>query len=156
MKKNIFNILLMLFSIFLSSCLDGNLEELPEYDDADITSVSTVQYRYITDEKHPASGENVVKEVELHYNADIDKDKGIVKIDVTIPSDISLDIVKNISKENLLIAVSLSTAARLFPIGDSPKLGVPGNWSKVNSYMIVSASGIKKDWKIEVVGLNRQ
>ncbi len=155
MKKYISNILLMLFSIFLSSCLDGNLEELPEYDDADITSVSTVQYRYITDEKHPASGENVVKEVELHYNADIDAVNRTVKIDVSVPIEVSEDISKNISKKNLLVAVSISTAARLFPVGNSPKLGVPGDWTKTNIYTIMSASGIKKDWKIEIVSLKK-
>ena len=80
MKKMVYNLLLIMTMISLSSCLTGGLDELDVYDGADITSVSTVRYRYITEDKSPASGQNIVKEVELTYTSEIDTDAAIVKI----------------------------------------------------------------------------
>lgn len=153
MKKVVYNLLLMMTMISLSSCLTGGLDELDVYDGADITSVNTVRYRYITEDKSPASGENMVKEVELIYSSDIDMDAAHVKISVSVPDNFPASELSNLSKSNLLIAVGLSTAARLNPDNGSPQLGVPGDWSKPNSYTVQAANGDKKKWTIEVVEL---
>ena len=87
MKKVIYNLLLTLMMFSFTSCLTSGLDELDVYDGADITSVSAVAYRYISDEKSPASGQNIVKEVNLTFTSDIDTDAATVKITVSVPEN---------------------------------------------------------------------
>lgn len=155
MKSVIYNLFIMSFMILFSSCLTSGLEELDVYEGADITSVSTVRYRYITDEKSPASGEFIVKEVDLSYTSNIDVEAGKVQIFVTVPDGFPESELANLSKSNLLIAVALSTAARLSPLDGAPLLGVPGNWESPNLYLVEAADGTKKNWTIEVASLEK-
>lgn len=155
MKKVFYNLLFVLLVISLSSCLKGGLEEFPVYEDAEITSVSTVRYRYVSDEKVPSSDEYLVKEVDLSYTSDINPEAGTVKIYASVSDEFPTEELSELSKSELVVAVSLSTAARLVPTGNSPKLGVPGDWSKENMYVVESAAGNKKDWTIEVVSLEK-
>ena len=155
MKKIFYSLLLILSVISLSSCLEGNLDELPLYEEAEITSVSTVRYRYISNEKVPSSDEFLVKEVDLSYTSDINPETGTVKIYATASEGFPAEELSKLSKSELVIAVALSTAARLTPTNGSPKLGVPGDWSKANTYVVEAAGGKKKDWTIEVVSLEK-
>lgn len=125
-------LLVSLLALTFSSCLEQGLEYLPEYEDADITSVSAVRYSYITDEKHPASNENIVKDVDLQYESDIDSDKNMVRIAASKPVNFPAEQEKNLSKSNLVVIVSISTAARLTPTEGSPKLGLPADWTKAH------------------------
>lgn len=151
MKKIIYNVLLMMVMISFSSCLTSGLDELAIYEEADITSVSAVSYRYISDEKSPVSGQNVVKNVNLTFTSEIDIESALVKISVTTPNNFPESELGNLSKSNLLVAVGISTAARLTPINDSSILGIPGDWTTPNTYMVEAANGMKKNWTIEVV-----
>ena len=45
MKKILYCLTLVFSALLFSSCLKGGLEDLPEYEDAEITSVSAVRYR---------------------------------------------------------------------------------------------------------------
>ena len=64
MKK--YSYLLFLSILFtLSSCLTGGLEDLPEFEENEISGVQRVEYRYISDEVSNASGQQIVKKVEL-------------------------------------------------------------------------------------------
>ena len=155
MKKILYCLTLVFSALLFSSCLKGGLEDLPEYEDAEITSVSAVRYRYMTDEKSPASGEYLVKEVDLTSDADIDSESGSVKIKVSVPSEFPAGELGNLSTSNLVVAVSISTAARMSPVGDSSQLGVPADWSKLNRYVVQAANGNKKDWTIEIVEFNK-
>lgn len=154
MKKIVY-FFIMICSLFFSSCLTNGLEELPVYEDADITSVVAVKYRYISDEKSPASGDYLVKEVDLIFNPTIDKEDEYVKIDVSLPENFPVSEIDKVSKSNLLVIVNVSPAARLFPVKGAPALGTPGNWENPNKYKIQSASGIEKQWTIEVTDFNK-
>ena len=56
MKK--YSYLLFLSILFtLSSCLTGGLEDLPEFEENEISGVQRVEYRYISDEVSNASGQ---------------------------------------------------------------------------------------------------
>lgn len=156
MKKIIYSSFLTFMMVSFSSCLTGGLEDLPKYEEADITSVSAVTYRYISDEVSPASGQNIVKDVNMTYTSEIDPVAATVKISVTTPANFPEDELANLStKSNLVVAVSLSTAARLFPKDGSVELGVPGDWSKPNNYVVEAANGTKKNWTIEIVSLKK-
>ncbi|WFE87040.1 MULTISPECIES: DUF5018-related domain-containing protein [Parabacteroides] len=153
MKKVIYNLLLTLMMFSFTSCLTSGLDELDVYDGADITSVSAVAYRYISDEKSPASGQNIVKEVNLTFTSDIDTDAATVKITVSVPENFPEAELGNLSTSNIMVAVGLSTAARISPLNGSPTLGVPGDWSKPNTYVVDAANGTRKNWTIEVMSL---
>lgn len=155
MKRIFYSLLLIMSTISFSSCLKGDLEELPLYEEAEITSVSTVRYRYVSDEKAPESDDFLIKEVDLSYTSDIDSKTGAVKIYATVPAEFPAKELNNLSRSELVIAVALSTAARLAPTNNSPKLGVPGDWSKENTYVVQAAAGSKKNWTIEVVSLKK-
>ena len=156
MKRIIYSLFLTVVMVSFSSCLTGGLEDLPEYEEADITSVSAVTYRYISDDISPASGQNIVKNVNMTYTSEIDPVATTVKISVITPDNFPKDELTNLStKSNLVVVVSLSTAARLHPIEGSVELGVPGDWSKPNTYMVEAANGTKKNWTIEVVSLKK-
>lgn len=153
--KKVFYLFVIMVSMVLSSCLKSGLDDLPIYDEADITSVVAVKYRYISDEKSPASGDYLVKEVDLNFSPQIDAEEGFVKIDVSVPDNFPETEKEKVSKSNLVVIVNLSTAARIFPIGDSPALGTPGNWNEPNKYRVQSASGTDRQWTIEIGELMR-
>ena len=54
------------------------------------------------------------------------------------------------TESNVVVAVTISTAATIKPINGAPKLGVPGDWSKDNQYEVTAADGTKKTWTIVV------
>lgn len=157
MKKIIF-FLIGLFSLTFASCLKSGLEDLPEFEDNDITEVPRVEYRFISDAVSNASNQNIVKYVGLTINSkNIDKNAKKVTLEVTVPpanTDFSAAERAKVSKENLVVVVAVSTAARVFPIGDAPRLGTPGNWSKPNQYRVEAANGDSSEWTIEVTTLN--
>lgn len=154
MKRYVYTILTLLVLLTFTSCLKGGLEDFPLYEDADITSVSAIRHRYYTDEKSPASGELIVREADLSYDVDIDSEAATVNISVSVPSNFPGEELDKVSVNNLVVVVSISTAARIFPLEGSPYLGVPGNWSKTNSYLVQAADGTEKIWKITVDGLD--
>ena len=58
-----------------------------------------------------------------------------------------------VDKTNLAVIVSVSTAARVSPVGDAPRLGTPGNWSSAHKYRIEAANGNSAEWTIEVTNV---
>lgn len=156
MKKVIYNLFLMMTMISFTSCLTNGLDDLPVYEEAEITSVSTVRYRYISDEESPATGQKIVKEVNMTYTSEINAEAATVKISVTTPENFPESELNNLSTSaNLLVSVGLSTAARLTATNGSPDLGKPGDWSKPNTYTVEAANGKKKDWTIEIISLKK-
>lgn len=153
MKKIIYSILTLLATLFLSSCLHMGLEDLPEYEDALISSVSRVEYRYISDEISPASGQQIVKSSVLNHTADINKEAGTVAITATVPANFPTSERAKLSNANLSVNLNLSAGARIVPIGNSPTLGIPGDWSTPNKYLVTAANGTTKEWTITVANI---
>ncbi len=154
--KNIISFCLVASILFaLSSCMKRDLEDLPEYEDALIMSVSRVEYRYISEDVSPASNQKMVKFVVLNHTAKIDKESGKVDITVNVPAKFPASELSNLSTSNLVINVNLSAAAHISSIGDSPKFGVPGDWSKPNNYKVTAANGTTRDWQVEIVKFNK-
>lgn len=158
MKKYVF-ILIGIVAISLTSCLKKDLEDLFDFDDNDITGVPRVEYRYISDEISPSNGQKLVKNVNMIIRkVDIDEDLKEVKIQLTVPNANTsfTDEERNkVSLSNLVVMVNLSTAARIFPLDNSPLLGVPGDWSKPNKYQVQAANGKTAQWTIEITELTK-
>ena len=147
--KKIFNILAMLFMALLAtSCLEHDLEELETYSDCDITS-GEIYWRYYGTDVIPGSGETQVKQVRLARAVSADQETNTFYIRY-VTGNLPESEVSKFTQSNVVIAVSISTAAIITPLEGSPKLGVPGDWSKPNKYEVKAANGDKKTWTIVV------
>jgi hypothetical protein len=140
-----------------TSCLHHDLENLPEFEEAEITGIQRVEYRYKDqNDISVVDGEPIVKYVTLTNSYNIENNT--VSIDVTVPADLSTlpeEERERISASNLSVMVAISTAARLTPVGNSPLLGTPGDWSKPNQYLVTSANGTSKTWTIRINNLTK-
>lgn len=138
----------------MTSCLTAGLDDLPEFEGADITGVQKVEYRFVSDQISPSDNKPIVKFVDFSRTASIDEKSRTVSIDVTVPAANSSTFPEverqKCSTSELVVMVSISTAARIFPIGNAPSFGKPGNWSKPNKYMVHAADGSKKEWTVQI------
>ncbi|MFJ1490434.1 DUF5018-related domain-containing protein [Capnocytophaga canis] len=159
MRKFIY-IILAIIAVSVTSCLKKGLEDLPEFEENDITGINRVEYRFVSEQVSNASGQNVVKFVGLSIKGkpainNVDKS---ITFEVTVPkaSGVFTDSERaKVSLNNLVVIVNLSTAARISPIEGSPKLGTPGDWSKPNKYIVEAANGNKAEWTIQITTLNK-
>ena len=151
--RKILNILAALFvAVVATSCLEHDLEELEVFDGCDITRIDC-EFRWKTGEIHPGTGAEKVNQVYLKaarsYETDeADPSKGVctIKYDNTpIPDEY-----KATAEQNMVVYVTISTAAIIKPIGDAPTLGIPADWTKDHQYEVTAADGTKKTWTIVV------
>lgn len=148
MKKYFYLIAALFVAVLSTSCLESGLEELDEYSGCDITN-GNVYWRYYGDGNIPASGEQQVKQVYLAANRTQDVENCVYTIRYTT-SNIPEAERPNFTESKAVVVVTINTAATIKPIGDAPKLGVPGDWTKDNQYEVTAADGTKKTWTIVV------
>ena len=148
MKKYFYLIAALFVAVLSTSCLDSGLEELDEYSGCDITN-GNVYWRYYGTDVIPGSGEQQVKQVYLAAARTQDVENGVYTIRYQT-NNIPEAERGNFTEAKAVVAVTISTAATIKPIGDAPKLGVPGDWTKDNQYEVTAADGTKKVWTIVV------
>ena len=150
--KNYIKIVAVLFlAVCCSSCLEMGLEDLETYEGDEITSIQGVYYRYYTTDKIEASGEYEVKQISMSVSNSVQNvDAGTWSFNVTTPTNLPSSEQGKVNADNLVVVVNLSTAAVIEPIGDAPKLGLPGNWSKSNQYKVTAANGKSKTWTLNL------
>ncbi|MCM1031383.1 MAG: hypothetical protein NC410_08105 [Oscillibacter sp.] len=148
MKKLLYIMTALLLAVISTSCLKNGLEELDTYEECDITS-GEIYWRYYGTDTIPGSGEVQVKQVRLARAISIDEETNTIYILYTTTAIPEAER-GNFTREKAVVAVTISTAAIIEPIGDAPKLGVPGDWSKENKYEVTAANGNKKIWTIVV------
>ena len=148
MKKYFYLIAALFVAVLSTSCLESGLEELDEYSGCDITN-GNVYWRYYGEGKIPASGEQEVKQVYLAASRTQDVENCVYTIRY-VTGNIPEAERGNFTESKAVVAVTISTAATIKPIGDAPKLGVPGDWTKDNQYEVTAADGTKKVWTILV------
>lgn len=151
MKTNrIFSALLFfLIVVLFGSCLNHDLEELPTYDGNDITSVVSVYHRYYSNTTILISNAKKVLQNQLQVtSSNIDKKNKTVSIQVKIPTNFPKEEVDKVNKNNLVVILGISTAAIIAPAPDAPKLGVPGDWSKPNKYVVTAANKSMAEWTV--------
>lgn len=137
----------------MTSCLEHGLEELEVYSGCDITRVDCY-YRWKTGEKHEGTESEKVNQVYIsaysrtYVTDETDPTKGVCTIrysKTNIPEEY-----RNIAESEMVVAVTISTAATMKPIGDAPQLGVPADWTDDHDYEVTAADGTKKTWTIVV------
>lgn len=143
-------LLLLLCLPLTGSC---GKEDLPAYDEAEITSVGAY-HRYYTTNEDELTGENKVAEKELDKSNKIDSDAATVTSTFSIPGaggTFTEAERSKVSLSNLVIYFNVSTAARVTPLKGAPRLGVPGDWTSEHQYSIMAANGTKKVWTVKVI-----
>ena len=162
MKKNMIklvkNSLLLMFVLVCVSCLRGNLEDLPAFEEANITDVKfDFRYKDMTDVW--IDGEPIVKVVSLSVgNKVINAETGTITCTITVPEangSFSDEIRSTVSLTNIVGKFNLSSAAIITPQDGAPTLGVPGDFSVPRRYLVTAANGTKKDWTIQITTMNK-
>jgi hypothetical protein len=148
---------LALFSVSLSSCLRMGFEDIENFTGTDITGIS-FEYRYQDTSSEWIDGSYVVQYESLTTTSNIDTDSKEVTVTITVP-DASGTFTEaeraKVALTNLVCKTSITTAACIAPVGDSPELGVPGDFSTSRKYLITSANGNSDEWTITVSALNK-
>lgn len=155
MKKYIYFTVISLL-MAMTSCLKGGMDDLPEYEEAEISGIQRVEYRYYGNDVSQIDGEKIVKKIALQNSTKIEGTT--VSLEVTVPAaegTFTEAERQNVSLTNIAVMASISTAARLTPLDGAPALGVPGDWSKPNKYVITAANGSKKEWTITITKLTK-
>lgn len=150
MKILKFIIAVIAMALSCTSCLESNLENLDVYEGNDINA-GYAWYRYKGTDTINASGEQQVIQKQLRTTGqDINADNGTCALTFSVPSNFSETEKTNVNVNSLVVAISVSTAAVVTPIDDSPKLGVPADWSTPHKYSVQAANGETKIWTISV------
>lgn len=147
--------LLLLTCISFSSCLESGLDDLPAYDEADIKAF-TFEYRWMI--KEGTSEKLRVQKMSTDVNIDVDN--ATVTCSITVPTvngAFTQEVRDKVTLSNLNAYCTISTAATITPVGDTPVLGKIGDFSKSNmQYEVVAADGKhKKTWKLIITEFNR-
>lgn len=176
--KAIFNLLIafVILPLTLSSCLYSGLEEMENSSDKELMSVEyTYRFLYNDTIKKGTPNQEIqegrVCEVVFKQQSEKIEEGGLTGFKTTLTHDASSinkggptgsvtngmlydDFKKQIEKEGLRrlwVSFSISDAAILKPIGDAPKLGAPGDFSKDRTYRIEAADGSSQDYLIKTV-----
>ena len=156
--KNIKWLLCLLMLPVLAAC---SWEDLPAYEDADITGIQ-FYYRWAsTTDKDPITGEPMVREQRLSVTGgDIDDEAGTVFVDVAVPAAnnngyFTQAVRDQVSQNNIVCLVSISIAARIAPADGNKVLGVPDDWTKPHKFIVTAADGTKKEWTITLTSFTK-
>jgi hypothetical protein len=143
-------LILILLGAVVSSCLKSGLEDLPAYNLTKITSFN-MEYRF---EAKNANGVSYVEVVTLPTTVQIDVANNKVTVTPSLPAANSVFTVaerKKVNMTNIIGYCSLETAASIKSVGNSPQLGVPGDWTAERKYLVTAADGkTTQEWTIKV------
>lgn len=159
MKKIIF--LLMIMTVSLSSCLKSDLEDVESSTNCELSNVE-FEYRWtkdIVDSNGNPTGVSELQYKKLDVAKNIDKDNNKIILKLTVPKssgNFTSEIRDKVSLENIVGMFTVSLASTVQPLGNAPKLGIPGDFSqKSYMYRIKSAAGNYTDWMIEIAEFNK-
>lgn len=148
-------VFLLICMPLLTAC---NWEDLPSYEEAEISAVQ-LYYRWAsTTDKDPITGEPVVKEKRLSCQSAVDSENAVIKVSVTVPEaggDFTADVRNQVAQSKLWGQVTVSTAARITPVEGAANLGTPDDWTKDRKFSVKAANGNTKIWTIKVVSFSK-
>ena len=155
----LFGGIMMLSLTLLVSCLKSGLDDLESYSNTDITNIY-FEYRYGDATDQWNDGSSIVKYVSLTIDSKvIDNTSHTVTVSLTVPDaseTFPTSERKNVNLANLVCSTNVSTAAKIEPVGDSPALGEPGDFSSPREYLVTAADGTtNQTWTVTVTSLNK-
>ena len=146
-------LVLLLCLPFVTSCL----EDLPAYEDAEITKVGFF-HRFAGPKTDAVTGEPIMIEKELTATFDINSDAATVAVKVTVPAangDFTEAERAKVVQSKLWGYFTVSTAARVTPLSGTNALGTPDDWTKEHKFEVMAANGKKKIWTVKVAQFNK-
>ncbi|AWW32870.1 hypothetical protein DN752_23525 [Echinicola strongylocentroti] len=140
--------------MLLSACLQSGLEELPAFEEADITNFR-FEYRWINEEgNYPQL--NVQG---LETLTEVDATSGTVTCVVKVPNasqDFPESIRSQVALSELVGFADISNASTIQPTDGAPVLGQLADFSQgPYEYEITAANGNKKVWILEIAGFEK-
>ena len=144
--KRLTYLLLAVMMLGMTACLEYGLEELPSYEDANITDFY-FEYRY----QVTANGNTVTNFMRL-TNANRTIGDETVSLTVRIPAasgTFTASEREKVTLSNIIGYCYISTAATIEPIEGAPKFGALGNYTAPVKYKVTAADGkTSKIWTI--------
>jgi hypothetical protein len=148
MKKLIYICSVLLLA--LTSCVSSGLDELPVYNEAEITNFN-LEHRFLVTN---ANGIQRLEVVGLGGAVTIDAATATITATPTIPAPTSTfkqNERRNVSLEKIVAYTKLSPAAKIEPLEGASVLGIPGNFTAERRYKVTAADGrTSKVWTIKV------
>ncbi|MDR1455292.1 MAG: hypothetical protein LBJ01_06550 [Tannerella sp.] len=145
---------LWILACMMTSCLTAGLDDLPAFEEAEITDVR-FEFRY----KDPASlgidGEPIDRWVNLTVSDRvISAEAATVACTLQVPAadgPFTEALRGQVSLSGLVGKFYLSTAAKIEPVEGAPVLGIPGDFSAPRKYKVTAADGkTSKIWTVTV------
>lgn len=154
MKKVLNMAALLLLLVSVTSCLKSGLDDLPAYDEAQITNIH-FEYRWYDD----SEGAKQLRVQALNVEKAIDDEAGVVTCKITVPgtSAVFTENIRNkVSLSNIVCYVDMSTAARLKPLDGAPVLGEMRDFSSGEfKYLVTAANGNEKEWTVKITDFTK-
>lgn len=149
MKKNIIYLQIVIFSFLFTSCLKSGLEDIPTYNDAEISNFQ-FEYRWM----EIVNGNNQLKVQTLNTTSIVNATNDTISCAVTVPAvsaNFPLVVRDLVTLSNIVGYANISNAATIKPLSGAPVLGSVGDFSSPNlQYEVKAADGTKKVWTLKI------
>ncbi|MGV8136069.1 MAG: BT_3044 domain-containing protein [Mangrovibacterium sp.] len=146
MRKLIYILPILLLSV--TSCLKSDLDELPAYEEAEMTDFD-LEYRFAVKNSNEV---DYLMVVTLTTSPVVDEVNSTITLSPKIPSptgDFTVDERKKVSLTSIVGYAKVSPAAKVEPIEGAPVLGKPGDFTASRKYRVTAADGkTSKVWTI--------
>lgn len=151
--------------LFLTSCMDQGLDELPAFSDAKIVNVFT-EFRYADPVEKNADGSAKIKYLNLPVTRTYklkEETPGAVTdsvlLAVSVPAasgSFTTALRDQVKTQNLVVYGNISTAASITPLSGAPVLGAPGDFSLPRQYEITAADKkTSRVWTVKITKLSK-
>jgi hypothetical protein len=155
MKKRVLNIInLFVISFCMVSCLEHDLDSLPAYDMAEIEDFD-FEYRWVQKDTIKSDGKVIDIRDQVHVETldasfDVDTNTNVISTTVSPSGNFPNFVIETISLKKLWGYAKISIASSIDPVGDSPVLGKPQDYSNGAKYKVTAANGQVKEWTLDV------
>jgi hypothetical protein len=148
MRKLIF--ILSILSLVMTSCIDWGLQELPVYNEAEITAFN-LEHRYVVKN---ANDVEMMAVVTMNTDVQINKENATITVTASVPpatTSFTEAERRKVSLESIIAYAKLSPAAKIEPIDGAPVLGTIGDFTGERKYRVNAADGkTVKIWTIRI------
>ena len=147
------------FAAIILVLLNGCLKKgLPEYESWDLNNIDNVYVEYRYESGKILNDKPVVAYQRLNVQKNVVANSNTIELSIDVPqaSGTFTEEVRNKVMQNYLwMYMDISTAAKIAPIGNAPKLGDPADLMKEWQYQVTAANGNAKTWTIKVVSFKK-
>ncbi len=152
------NSFLFLSVCLFTSCLTSGLDDMPAFEEAEITDVK-FDFRYKDPNDLWIDGEPIVKVTNLIVeNKSINSNEASVTCTLRVPetnASFTEAIRNQVSLSSIVGKFNISIGANIAPIDGAPVLGMPGDFSSQLKYKVTAADKTTKVWTVHITGLSK-